>query len=503
MLTYLVAFLLSLAIAAITTPLIARYATRNQWGFDLPTDRKIHTHPIPRVGGLAVAAAFFAPLFGLAVYTNRVSDLLYADSRMFAAFCVGAFAILGLGIYDDLKGADAKLKLSVQASIALMLWFSGFRIELLGNPFGETIQLDLLSLPLTLLWIVGVINALNLIDGLDGLASGIGIFTCVVLFGVAFLDGAVILCLIATALGGALIGFLFFNFNPARIFLGDSGSMLLGFVLATISVWTQRKGATAAALLVPAMALGVPILDTTLSFVRRVLRRQNPFKADREHIHHRLLAIGLSHRDAVYTLYTVSAIFGLGALAMLRNDVTERAIVLSAVGLVGFILMRKIGLVAAPSLFSSQESARAARDAARVAARAIRNGDDLESVWQEVVRFLESSGSEEVRLSWDLPAVHSERRKSVFHWRANGSKDWLLSSIPPRDARIYRIGLEESGVNYGEIEILRRKSRPSFQEEVAFQLICDALIDFSVGATSIEPADAGTIVHLQRDVATR
>jgi hypothetical protein len=384
--------------------------------------------------------------------------------------------------------------------VAVTMWLAGFRIHLLGNPFGPTIQLELLSLPLTTFWIVGVVNALNLIDGLDGLASGIGLFACIVLFGVAFADHAALLCLIAVSLSGALIGFLFFNSNPARIFLGDSGSMFLGFVLASVSIWTQRKGATAVALLIPVMALGVPILDTTLSVVRRLARRQNPFHADRDHIHHRLLALGLSHRHAVFTLYTLSGVFGLGALAMLKNDTTTRTIVLSTVALAVFVVVRKIGIVPPPSLFSGAFGS--IRDQARASGRAIRHASSPDGAWQEVLRFLQHTTPEEVRLAWSLPVDDSQRRESVFQWRADNSKNWVLPGSSPNDDRVLRFILVEGDDSFGELVVLhQRRHRLTLEEQVAFQLVRDALIDFCIEQAPRK--QRGTVVHLARDVAAR
>ncbi len=496
MLTYPVAFLVSLIVAAIATPLVARWAHKNQW-FDLPIEaRKVHTRAIPRIGGIAVFIAFFAPLIGLAIYTNRISGLLYQDATMFTALCCGAGAILTLGIYDDLKGADAKTKLIVQAGIAAMMWSVGFRVDLLGNPFGPTIELGVLSLPLTMLWMIGIINALNLIDGLDGLASGIALFTSVVLFGVAFTDNAVLLCLLMAALGGSLVGFLFFNFNPARIFLGDSGSMFLGFVLAAVSVWTQRKGATAVALLIPVLALGVPILDTTLSFVRRVARKQNPFKADREHVHHRLLALGLSHKSAVLTLYTLSAVFGLGALALLDNDTTHRAIVLSTVAAAVFILVRKIGIFELPGIFKRKDDGVPMREQVRVTARLIRASHDPNLAWRHTVGFLSHLTCQEVRLSWHLASPDGELRESVFKWREQSDRPWLLSTGGAPENRTIRLPLEEAGRIFGELTILRRgPNETTLEQEITCELLRVALIDFCV-ANEERNEDTARIVQL-------
>jgi UDP-GlcNAc:undecaprenyl-phosphate GlcNAc-1-phosphate transferase len=514
-LTYLVAFLVSMSVAAVATPLVTRWAIRNHW-FDLPTEaRKVHTRAIPRLGGIAVVTAFFAPLVGLAIYTNRISGLLYADARLFSALCLGAAAIVALGIYDDLKGASARLKLVVQAAVAAGMWFAGFQIERLGNPFGDPIHIGLFSLPVTMLWIIGVVNALNLIDGLDGLASGIALFAALVLFGVSFVDHAVLLCLLTAALGGALVGFLFFNFNPARIFLGDSGSMFLGFVLASISVWTQRKGATAAALLTPVIALGVPLLDTTLSFLRRIARRQSPFKADREHLHHRLLALGLSHRGAVFTLYTMSGIFALSGLALLDNDTTHRAIVFSVVAMVTFILVRNVGLLEAPAILSrSPAESSFLRSEFRLACRRIRDASDLDGAWRAVTEASLLLGLEEVRLAWaaSSPGAAPERRETVFSWQKMSGGRWRLDGSTSVPHRAQRLLLEEGADRFGELVVLGAASgRRTLDQQVTLELLREALIEFAAtqertddlrpGAASAEQGGATVVLLPGADAA--
>lgn len=502
MLTYVAVFFSSLTLAGVLTPWVGRWAVRHGW-LDQPSARKVHAHPTPRVGGIAVAIAFFVPLGALALYTNDISETLHADHQRLVVFVGGGIAILALGVYDDLKGAGARLKLIVQSLVAIGLWTAGFRIELLGNPFGETFQLGFFSLPLTMLWFVGVTNALNLIDGLDGLAAGIALSTSVVLFGVAFVDQAWLVCLLMVALAGALVGFLFFNFNPARIFLGDSGSMFLGFTLAAISVWTQRKGATAVALLIPVIALGVPILDTSLSVVRRLARRQNPFQADREHVHHRLLELGLSHRTAVITLYTVSGVFALGALSLLDNDTTRRSIVLSTVAVVVFVLVRRIGLVRMPGwLEHSPHAPHAAdapiqRDALRMASRAIRTAPDADSAWSIVVPLLSALPVQAARWVLDEPDPRDPRimRHTVFTWRRDSAslgseRDW------ERDENV-KLALTEGPLGFGHFVVVPRGGGVHHGRiELAGHLLQDALIDFAIQRREPVVEKEATVVRL-------
>ena len=311
-----------------------------------------------------------------------------------------------------------------------------------------------------------------------GLRFRLGFFQAVVFVGVLFRGHGGLFFPLNAVFGVALIGFLFFNFNPAKIFLGDSGSMFLGFILAVMSIWTQRKGATMVALLIPVIALGVPILDTTLSFLRRLARRQNPFKADREHLHHRLLGLGLSHRNAVFTLYTVSAVFALGALALLDNDTTHRAIVLATVAMVVFILVRKIGGLKGHGL--TQQSEDNFRDGLRASARQIRDAAHAEQAWGALVDFVPQLRCDELRLSLRTEAEpqKDELRENVFRWRRDEDRAWRLDGSKPL-AHLSRLPLEDNGVNFGELLVLAT-NQSTLEQQVALQLLREAVIDFAV-----------------------
>lgn len=498
--TYAVAFCLALVVSAVLTPIVAWLAHRFGW-LDQPSEaRKIHVRAVPRLGGIAVVIAFFAPILSLVLYENRVSDLLYADRRLVLGLFGGALAIVGLGIYDDLKGANARTKLVVQVITAVGLWFCGFRIELLGNPLGDALPVGMLSIPLTIVWIVGVINALNLIDGLDGLASGVALLAAVVLFGVAFVDNATLLCLITVALVGSLTGFLFWNFNPAKIFLGDSGSMFLGFILSAVSIWTQQKGPTAVALLIPVLALGLPILDTTLSFVRRVRKGVSPFAADREHLHHRLLALGLSHRNAVLTLYTASIVFGLGALALLDTDATHRAIALSTVVAVAVILVRRVGVFSRPGPVVSQTMVTASRDELRHVIREVRRANGPDEAWSRMVPIFAKLGARAVRLTWvlDEGSVDAQDgRASVFFWRSSPDDKWPLerAEVHP-GARI--VPLRQSGRPLGELVGVFERGVSDPQTDATLALYLELLAEALIEHRQSAPADAANVVDFRQ-----
>ncbi len=314
--TFLVAFLMALGISAVTTPLVLHLARR--WGLlDSPDGvRKIHTTPMPRLGGIAIAAGFLMPIIALLFYSNFFSLELRDHMQRVVSFGLGVVGVLALGIYDDIKGCTAWTKLAGQGAVGILIWQAGLRLETISLA-GQTIDIGLWSLPLTMLWVAGFVNAMNLIDGLDGLAAGVAFFAALSLFITAMIDSNLMLGLFAAAIGGSVLGFLFYNFSPALIFMGDSGSMTIGFIFAAAGLWGAGKRATVLAVGLPILALGLPMLDTTLAFVRRALRGKSPFHSDRQHIHHRLLDAGLSQRQAVLTLYLVCSLL-TGFVVLLR-----------------------------------------------------------------------------------------------------------------------------------------------------------------------------------------
>jgi UDP-GlcNAc:undecaprenyl-phosphate/decaprenyl-phosphate GlcNAc-1-phosphate transferase len=334
------AFLLSLVCAAALTPLLRSLAFERGWLDHGLEARKIHGQPIPRLGGVAIVLGFFAPLLGLLIYPTGMAEKFYADPPRAAALLSGGLVIALLGLFDDVRGAGAGLKLAVQVLVACGLWAVGVRVETLGLPGLGTLSVGILSLPLTVLWIAGVINSMNLIDGLDGLAGGVAFFALVASFVIAFVRGEATMALLSAALAGSVLGFLVYNFNPASIFMGDTGSMFLGYVLAAGSVQTQQKASTAVALVVPLVALGLPIADTLLAIGRRAAAGRPIFSADRDHIHHRLLALGLSQRQAVLVLYLASGILGACALVLSFANSWQTALTLVLLAAAGFFGLR-------------------------------------------------------------------------------------------------------------------------------------------------------------------
>lgn len=327
-------YLLVLIVAAIgafwLTPFAAWLAHRIG-AMDLPNARKVHSRPTPRLGGVAVVLGFCLPWFALYILRNPVALTFQNYEKLFAALIGGVFAMLALGIYDDCKGADASKKFIAQIAIAVGLWIAGFRIYAIDNPWGlKPFEIGYFSLPLTVLWIVGVTNAINLLDGIDGLVAGVTACIALSLAVINAISGNIIVTLLTLALAGACLGFLAHNHAPAHIFLGDSGSLCIGLVLAcigVISVFNQGSGSASPILTVPLILFSLPLFDTLRVMVLRLARGVSIFQADRNHVHHRLLDLGLNHSQAAWALYAVAASTGLLAIVLSLLDGVQQVIV--------------------------------------------------------------------------------------------------------------------------------------------------------------------------------
>lgn len=323
-------FLLALSLAVVVTPYVARVAKR--WRIlDKPSDRKVHMHPTPRAGGVAVGIAFIVSLVTALAVHQLALNPLPVDTRI-AAFFVGGLLALALGLWDDVRGLGARWKLAAQIGVALISYAGGIQIGRLYLPGVGELVVGWLSLPLTVFWFLLVLNALNLIDGLDGLASGITLFVALTLLIVWDTPSNLIVAMALAALAGASLGFLRYNFHPASIFLGDSGSYFLGYNLAALSILGSLKSEAAVAILIPIVALGVPVMDALWSPVRRFILGQRIFTPDRDHIHHRLLKLGYTHRRAVLLLYGITLLMGVGALSLVHARDDRAALVLIMVG---------------------------------------------------------------------------------------------------------------------------------------------------------------------------
>lgn len=331
--TYVVAFTIALAVAYFATPKVKDIAIK-VGAMDAPDARKVHKEPIPRMGGLAIYLGFV-----LAVLASM------HISREIAGLLIGGTVILAVGIIDDMKQISAKTKLFGQILAAMLPILFGVKIEWLTNPFGDMLYLDYLATPLTVLWIVSLTNTVNLIDGLDGLAAGVSTIAAITILMVALQQNFWVVAILTAALAGSALGFLQHNFNPAKIFMGDTGSMFLGYMLAGISVLGTVKSAATIALVVPIVALGLPIMDTAFAIIRRYSHGHPIFKPDKGHLHHRLLEMGLTQKQAVLLMYTISGCLGLSAIVLSEVNKTFGVLLIMLLLTVAFFGAKKIGVL--------------------------------------------------------------------------------------------------------------------------------------------------------------
>jgi UDP-GlcNAc:undecaprenyl-phosphate GlcNAc-1-phosphate transferase len=312
--TYIVMFAFSALGSAAFTPLAIHLAFK-LGAVDQPNARKIHSKPMPRLGGLAVFVGFLMPWVGLYFLENPVSRTFQNYEKLFGGLVAAACGMFALGVYDDIKGAKAIKKLLAQIFTAVCLFVAGYRIEAVSNPFGPLITLGWFSLPITVLWIVGITNSINFLDGIDGLVAGVTFITAMSLAVINAMTGYVLLALLTVCLSGACLGFLPYNHSPAKIFLGDSGSLTIGMVLACVGVLTLFHDvpyhATASSYIsIPLILFGLPLFDTTRVMFKRLRKGVSVFQPDKMHVHHRLLSLGLSQRQAAWLLYFVAASLG-------------------------------------------------------------------------------------------------------------------------------------------------------------------------------------------------
>ena len=334
---YILIFIIALIAAFSITPIVKRFAFK--WGaVSVPKDdRRMHTKPMPLLGGLAMIFGFgFSILFTvIALRINLLGESgIFRTIWQFLAFAGGILVIAAMGVIDDIKVLSAKVKLPVHLTIAFLIAWSGTRITDVTNPFaasGMSALPDVVSYIVTILWIVGITNAFNFIDGLDGLATGVSSISAVSLFVVSLILGRWEIAVMTAALAGATLGFLPFNFNPAKIFMGESGSTFLGFTLAIISIPGNVKSVALIAIAVPLLVFGVPLFDILYAIIRRIANKRSPMQADREHLHHKLIDLGLSQRQSVVIMYILSALLGMCAVLLADKGALSAIILVIAV----------------------------------------------------------------------------------------------------------------------------------------------------------------------------
>ena len=356
MLSFLYAFVAAALLAAVLTPLVRKLAL-GLGAVKLAGGRHVHRGRIPRLGGVGVCVAMVLPVATWVWLDPSLKALFFQQQQRALGLLVGGLAMCALGAADDTRGLSALQKLAVQLLVAVGAFACGYRIDAVVLPVVGELSMGPLALPVTLFWIVGIVNALNLIDGLDGLAVGVAFFAGVTNVVVAFSAGQFFTVLVMCSLLGALLGFLLYNFNPARIFAGDSGSYLLGYVLAVTALSGSHKTSTAVALLVPVVALGVPIFDTLYAMVRRLLARRPLLSADRGHLHHRLLDSGVTHRRAVLILYGVSVAFTVAAIGIYLGRSWQLGVGLAIASVLVVGLVRFVGAFSQTHLIDRTQDA--------------------------------------------------------------------------------------------------------------------------------------------------
>ena len=316
--------MVAFGVAFFLTPLVRKLAIKLN-AIDVPTEkRRVHTKPIPRLGGLAIVLGFVVSLalhFTLEIINGDITGYSLIFQNQLIGLALGVLIIEIAGIWDDIKPIRAWTKLLFQIAAAAVVVAFGVRVDFITNPFdGEMIYFsNYIAIPITMVWLVGITNAINFIDGLDGLAAGTASISSIALLFISIIWSDYQLIFLTAALAGATLGFLPFNFNPAKIFMGEAGSAFLGFTLGAISIMGMIKSVATVAVIIPLVVLGLPIFDTAFAIIRRVLKGQSPMQADRGHLHHRLVDSGLTQKQAVLIMYFISAILGVMGLLIVKG----------------------------------------------------------------------------------------------------------------------------------------------------------------------------------------
>ncbi|TYO94796.1 MraY family glycosyltransferase [Desulfallas thermosapovorans] len=342
---YILPLVLALVLGYLVTPGVRVLAVK-AGALDHPDPRKVHNGVMPRMGGLAVYLAFVPGVLLLRyLFPGAVLPVW--------GLIAGATVMLLVGVLDDIRGISPRVKLLGQVVAALVVIAFDIQIHYITNPLtGQMLFLGLLSIPITVFWVVAVTNAVNLIDGLDGLAGGVSCIAALTMAAVAWTQGHIFgvggmpeMIMLALVLVAAVTGFLKHNFHPATIFLGDSGSLFLGFTLAVMSIMSLTKSATAVSVIIPLVILGVPLLDTFFAVIRRYNKHKPIFQPDREHLHHQLMAMGLSHRQTVLVIYAISAFLGLTAVVLNLVSGDHALVMLVILAMVLIYLADRVGVL--------------------------------------------------------------------------------------------------------------------------------------------------------------
>jgi UDP-GlcNAc:undecaprenyl-phosphate GlcNAc-1-phosphate transferase len=455
--SFLLVFLVAAAATALFMPALGRVAIRVG---ALDSTRQ---PPVPRIGGPAIALGAGASLALVGIVFGPTGSTLAAQLGSLGPVLLGALGMLALGVVDDVHPLSASLKFAVQIAVALAVYALGVQIQLLSFPSGA-VGLDRLVRPaITVLWLVGITNAFNLLDGADGVAAGSAFFSATAIFLMSVAMGHPAIGLVVAALAGSLMGFLPFNFPPARAFLGDSGSLLVGFLLAGLAVEGSTKGPTLVAIAVPLVAFGVPVVDTTITLIRRLVGGRPLFQPDRQHVHHQLARAGLSPRQVAGLLYLTSAAFALGAMLFINRSARSYAMALVVIGLGAALVARYLRLpelnelariarrgVLQPRAIALNVSLR--RGAERLAA-----AGSLADLMEALAILFGRSDFDEVLL---VVAPDEERRGHARAWRLR--EGVFVAERPVRNPDEWEVVCPFEGSGWtGELHLRRRLGRSS------------------------------------------
>jgi UDP-GlcNAc:undecaprenyl-phosphate/decaprenyl-phosphate GlcNAc-1-phosphate transferase len=434
---YFVCFLISVLTAAVFTRYVRDRAVSSGWVVGPQLERHIHTTSIPRLGGIAIFGSFAAISAGSILVVRHFGLVTLLPGRSLLSILTSCSLIFLLGLYDDLKGIGPYWKFGIQSIAALILYAGGVGVQQLDLFSSGHLLRATVGMPLTVVWVLLITNAFNLIDGLDGLAAGSAFFSTIVVFASSLFVPNVTVTLITITLAGVILGFLRFNFHPASIFMGDSGSMFVGFMLAALALCGSQKAPAMIAVAIPVIAFGFPIVDVVLAVSRRFLSSKPLFDGDRNHIHHRLLNRGLSQRGAVLVLYGVTAGFALMSLVILHNSAMI-ALVLTIVGIGVILGVQYLGYAEFSELqdilrrTSVRRRAIANNVEVRGAVEAMNSCTDINQLCEILQKTLRSIGFDGFRLG--IPSVeHAEDIGTPLELNEDGELQAFWSSnVKPR-----------------------------------------------------------------------
>jgi UDP-GlcNAc:undecaprenyl-phosphate GlcNAc-1-phosphate transferase len=455
-------FCLALLLSVVFTRFVRDLAHARGWLETPVLDRHVHTTPLPRIGGVAIFASFTI-VVGCALLAARwFFSPLTLPVVPILKLLAPAVIIFALGLYDDLHGASPTWKFLVQALAATLLYMGGYGVRHFDLAFsGQTLQ-TFVGLPLTIFWVLLITNAFNLIDGLDGLAAGSGLFSTVVILLLSLFTPNPMVSFLAIVLAGVILGFLRFNFHPASIFLGDSGSLFIGFLISALAMVGSEKAPTIVAVSIPLVCLGLPILDVVLAVGRRFLGGKPIFRGDRDHIHHKLLKRGLSQREAVLLLYAVTACFGFISLVLLHRA-TAVALILALTGTGVLIGVHQLRYGEFGEMLSILQRATRRRQivanhvAVRHAAESLESCDEFQSICRVLQDTLQPVGFDGIRFQMLHPNGFSSNAflpmncepdgKLVLSWAESGLND------PPWELRLEL--MSASNERWGYLSLVR------------------------------------------------